>query len=95
MTPKKLAEIWCAEAALGGFKPLWWKPSLGAHHGFPSDAPKRRSCSVKGAGGEMRQAMRLFRPLCFGAPVGLRSEGSASFSRGALPRQIAEVDHRV
>jgi hypothetical protein len=29
--------------------------------------------------------MRLFRPLCFGAPVGLRSEGSASFSRGAHP----------
>src|SRR5258708_36989384 len=39
--------------------------------------------------------MRLFRPRCFGAPVGLRSEGSASFSRGALPRQIAEIDHRV
>jgi hypothetical protein len=37
--------------------------------------------------------MRLFRPLSLGAPAGLRSEGSASFSRGALPRQIAEIDH--
>jgi hypothetical protein len=25
MTRKKLAEVWCAEAALGGFKPVWWK----------------------------------------------------------------------
>ena len=25
MTPKQLAEIWCAEAALGDFKPVWWK----------------------------------------------------------------------
>jgi hypothetical protein len=23
MTPKKLAEVWCATAALGGFKPAW------------------------------------------------------------------------
>ena len=31
MTPKKLAEVWCAEAALGAaalgaeFKAVWWK----------------------------------------------------------------------
>jgi hypothetical protein len=25
MTPKKLAEKWCAECALGGIKPVWWK----------------------------------------------------------------------
>jgi hypothetical protein len=25
MTPKKLAEFWCATAALGGFEPVWWK----------------------------------------------------------------------